>query len=119
MDEHPLLMPALGVREAVAGLTILSQRQVTPTLAAGLWSRVAGDAMDLSLLAAAAPNTRKRTSFTSNALVVGIITALDIFYAVRIQRQLLAAKRMEHPRPAALDTSAPLTEAERGVAASI
>jgi hypothetical protein len=86
------MMPALGVREAAAGITILSQRRITPTLAAGLWSRVAGDAIDLSLLAAAAPRTRKPGSFAANLLTVAAITAVDVYYAARIQRRLIMAK---------------------------
>ena len=102
IDEHPLLLPALGVREAVAGVTLLSQHQITPTLAAGLWSRVAGDVMDLSLLAAAAGHTRKPSSFAGNALVVAIITALDVYYAARVQRRLMAS-RSDAAEQAALD----------------
>lgn len=88
IDEHPHLMQALGAREAIAGVTILSQKSITPTLAAGLWSRVAGDAMDLALLATAATRTRKPVTLAANTLVVLGITALDVFYAIRVQRQL-------------------------------
>lgn len=98
IDRHPVLMPAMGVREAVAGVTILSQRRITPTLAAGLWSRVAGDALDLSLLAAAAPTTRKPKSFTTNLLTVAAITAVDVYYAARISRRLMMAKYDQRQR---------------------
>ena len=104
VDEHPLLMRSLGVREAIAGFTLLSQKKITPTLAAGLWSRVAGDAMDLSLLAAAAPHTRKPSSFASNCLAVLGITALDVYYAARVQRRLMMAK-VDVKHRAALDES--------------
>jgi hypothetical protein len=96
VDEHPLLMRALGVREAAAGAMILSQKEVTPMLAAGLWSRVAGDAMDLSLLAVAAPASCRRGRLSSNALVVLGITALDIFYALRVNRRLKNMKSEEN-----------------------
>ena len=92
MDEHPLLVPALGVREAVAGITLLSQHSITPTLAAGLWSRVAGDAMDLSLLGAAAPHTRRPGGFIANTLLVLGLTGVDVYYAVRVTRRLAMAK---------------------------
>ena len=49
-DEHALSVPALGVREATAAVTLLSRHRVRPTLA----SRVADDAMHLSPLAVAA-----------------------------------------------------------------
>ena len=104
IDEHPLLLPALGVREAIAGLTLLSQHQITPTLAAGLWSRVAGDAMDLSLLAAAAPHTRRPGGFISNTLVVLGLTVADVYYALRVTRRLALAKDDVKHR-AALDES--------------
>jgi uncharacterized membrane protein len=46
---HPVLFAALGLREITSGLGILSQRRP----AGWLWSRVAGDVMDLSLLGTA------------------------------------------------------------------
>lgn len=90
IDEHPHLLQALGAREAIAGVTILSQTAVTPTLAAGLWSRVAGDAMDIALLATAAAKTRKPVSLAANTLVVLGITALDVYLALRVQKKLVA-----------------------------
>ena len=97
IDPHPVQLPALGLREAVAGITILSQHAVTPTLAAGLWSRVAGDAMDVALLAAAAVRTRRPVALTfSTAMVLGI-TALDVCTAIRVQRTL--AERMRQTAP--------------------
>ena len=104
VDEHPLLMPALGVREAVAGVVLLSQKRITPTLAAGLWSRVAGDAMDLSLLAVAAPRTRRPGGLFANTLVVLGIAAVDVYYALRVTRRLAMAK-VDVKHLAALDES--------------
>ena len=88
LDDHATLMGALGVREAIAGATILSQHAITPTLAAGLWSRVAGDAMDLALMAKGAPNTRNKPGYTAATLMVAGITALDVYYAIKIQKQV-------------------------------
>jgi hypothetical protein len=110
IDEHPLVLPSLGVREAIAGITLLSQKKITPTLAAGLWSRVAGDVMDLSLLAAAAPHTRKRSSFASNTLAVLAITALDVYYAARIQRRLMLARYDVKHRAALDDSTSPAAQ---------
>src|SRR5215212_8278401 len=45
----PWLLPALGLREITSGVGLLTQRQAT----GWLWSRVAGDIMDLGLLATA------------------------------------------------------------------
>lgn len=88
INEHPHLMRGLGLREAAAGATILSQHQVNPTLEAGLWSRVAGDVVDLTLLAFAATQTRKPLAFLSNALTVTGITVLDICCACAVHQQL-------------------------------
>jgi len=110
IDSHPLLLPALGVREAVAGVTLLSQKKITPTLAAGLWSRVAGDAMDLSLLAAAAPTTRKPTSLAANSLIVLGITAADLYYALRISRRLAMATVDVKHRAALDDSTSPAAQ---------
>jgi hypothetical protein len=79
---HDKLLRGLGLREMAAGVGLLSQDNPTG-LAAGLWSRVAGDAMDVALLAAAAARTRRPGGLaTMTAMVLGI-TAADIVYALR------------------------------------
>ena len=88
IKDHPTLLKALGLREAAAGATILSQTTLTPLLAAGVWARVAGDAMDLGLLAAAVPSNRKPGALTASTMMVLGITALDVLCAVRVQRAL-------------------------------
>src|SRR6185503_5589222 len=81
VDDHDTLLKALGAREIASGVTILSQRQPSPTLTAGLWSRVAGDAMDLALLGAAATESRNPTGLgTAIAMVLGV-TGLDVLFA--------------------------------------
>lgn len=92
IDEQPELMHALGAREAASGAVILSQHRITPTLAAGLWSRVAGDAIDLALLGLAAPRSRRPGGLAAATLMVAGITVLDLICAVRIQRRLAIAK---------------------------
>lgn len=68
------LMRAIGVREVIAGLGIL--RSVDPS--GFLWARVAGDAMDLGLLAIAL-NTGTEPARTGLAtLAVAGVTALDV-----------------------------------------
>ena len=77
----------LGVRELASGLGILSQTR----LAAWLWTRVAGDAIDLALLAKtlrnprSSRNSRKRT-VAAIASVLGL-TALDVRSAVECSRR--------------------------------
>ena len=88
IDDHSTLLKGLAVREAAAGATLLSQNAVTPTLAAGLWSRVAGDAMDLALLGMAAAKSRNPSGVGTVSILVAGITMLDLWCAVRVQRRL-------------------------------
>ena len=84
VGDHPALMRALGVREITSGLGLLSQRGT----AAWAWSRVAGDAMDLALLGAAARSPmsdQKRIAMAATA-VVGV-AALDIYASRRLQAE--------------------------------
>ena len=75
---------AMGLREISHGLAILSKQQP----AKAVWSRVAGDALDLALLGKALTNPdndRGRTLFaTANVLAV---TALDVMCAKQLSRQ--------------------------------
>jgi len=86
--DHPLLLPMLGVREIISGVDILFEGR--PTI--GLWSRVAGDAMDLALLGAAltSDNTDRKRVSTAMAAVAGV-TALDLLGSL----QLSAAAALE------------------------
>lgn len=83
-DENSGVMRAMGLREIGHGLAILTNQQPTKAL----WSRVAGDALDLALLGKALTNRdngRGRTLFaTANVLAV---TALDIIAAKELSRQ--------------------------------
>ena len=75
------LIRLYGLREIAAGVAIFSQKNP----AAGVWSRVAGDALDLASLgaAAASPDSKKgRLAFaTANVLAV---TALDVICAKQL-----------------------------------
>ena len=78
------LMRALGAREISNGVAILSRQQPEKAL----WSRVAGDALDLALLGktmANPENSRGRALFaTANVLAV---TALDVMAARTLSQQ--------------------------------
>ena len=78
------VMRALGAREISHGIAILSRQQPEKAL----WSRVAGDALDLALLGKAMANpenSRGRTMFaTANVLAV---TALDVMAARQLSMQ--------------------------------
>jgi len=75
------LIRLYGLRELASGITIFSQEKP----AEGVWSRVAGDALDLASLGAAftSPNSNKgRLAFaTANVLAV---TALDVMCAKQL-----------------------------------
>ena len=77
-------MRLMGLREISHGVAILSNQQPEKAV----WSRVAGDALDLALLGktlANPDNDRGRTLFaTANVLAV---TALDIMCAKQLSRQ--------------------------------
>lgn len=88
VNEHPLLLRAVGVREIVSGAGILSQ----PRQDGWLWSRVAGDVMDLALLGVAAKtvnrfDARRRRRIGTAAVVVTGITLFDLMSSMRKSRQ--------------------------------
>lgn len=73
----PAVMRAMGVRELAAGAGILTRARPTNFM----WSRVAGDALDLALLGAVAAmrNRRLRTAFA--IANVAAVAAPDLFEA--------------------------------------
>lgn len=88
VDEHPTLLRAVGLREIASGAGILSQ----PRQGGWLWSRVAGDAMDLALLGVAAKTTsrfdaRRRQRIGLATAVVAGIAMIDLMSSVRESRQ--------------------------------
>jgi len=76
------VLRAMGAREILSGVGILAPRN--PTV--GLWSRVAGDAIDLGLLGVAAAKSRNRKMVAGAITAVAAISALDLMYARRLQR---------------------------------
>ncbi|MFN7140602.1 MAG: SRPBCC family protein [Limisphaerales bacterium] len=76
MKKNNTLMRAMGAREIASGVGILSQKKTTPWV----WSRVAGDAMDLALLGVsmAAPKTNRKRLIAASAAVAGV-AALDVY----------------------------------------
>jgi hypothetical protein len=80
----PGLLRAYGLRETLSGLGILtSDRPVF-----WLWSRVAGDAIDLATLGAAyaEASADDRTKIVASAAAVVGVTALDVLCAVEHSR---------------------------------
>lgn len=77
------LMRTLGMRELASGIGILSQ----PRPAGWMWSRVAGDVMDLALLGSAlnASGTQRNRTVAATAAVLGV-AALDVVCGQRLAR---------------------------------
>lgn len=80
----PNLFRILGVREIASGIGILTSGRKP---AAAMWSRVAGDAMDLSLLGAAfaSPDSEKGKLAAATIAVAGV-TALDVICSQNLSR---------------------------------
>jgi len=80
-NKHTGLIRLYGLREIAAGVTIFAQEKPTE----GVWSRVVGDALDLTSLGVAATNPEAklgRVAFaTANVLAV---TALDVMCAMQL-----------------------------------
>ncbi|HEY0320124.1 MAG TPA: SRPBCC family protein [Pyrinomonadaceae bacterium] len=87
------LIRLLGLREIAHGIAIFTQDNKTGKPAEAVWSRVAGDALDLACLGAAfaSPKTNKgRVAFaTANVLAV---TALDVLCARQLSSNNGATK---------------------------
>jgi len=76
---YPQLLRAYGIREMLAGVGILSTKDPTYWL----WSRVAGDTMDLATIAAAYRDASAgdRQRLLASAVAVAGVTALDVLCA--------------------------------------
>jgi hypothetical protein len=88
----PLVMRLIGVRELTQGTGILTRPRPTTWL----WSRVGGDALDLSLLlATAAKNRRARTAFAiANVLAVTVPDVYESRFLSRKTGPVRSAKRI-------------------------
>ena len=74
------LLRMVGLRELASGVGLLTQSQTTPWL----WSRVAGDAMDLAVLGTALrPGNAGRGRAMGALAAVAAITALDVAASLR------------------------------------
>lgn len=82
LRDRPWTLRALGVRELVSGAGILSQ----PQQPAWLWSRVAGDAVDLTLLGMALRTRRTRGRLALATGAVALVTAADVLCSRQLSR---------------------------------
>lgn len=78
LDDKTGLIRAFGIRELAAGVTTLSTEKVV-----GLWSRSAGDVLDLLLLGTAldGPRHHQRRNAKLAFAAVAAITAVDVMAA--------------------------------------
>jgi hypothetical protein len=91
------VLRSYGAREIGNGAAILAQ----PDRAQWMWSRVAGDALDLATLAGAlnASNTARGRALFAAAAVLGV-TALDVLCAQQLRREEDAGNRYSDRRAA-------------------
>src|SRR5262245_20264349 len=91
---HSDLLRLLGIREIASGVGLLAERRPAGPLAAWMWSRVGGDAMNLALLGAALKSRRRNQGkvVAATAAVAGM-TALDLICSLQLSRRAVAAKR--------------------------
>jgi len=92
LEPQPAMMRALGLREIATGIGMLS----LPGSPAGPGARVAGDAVDLAVLAMASSlrsGTRKRR-FIALLAVAGVM-ALDVYATRKLTRRHRAAARSQ------------------------
>lgn len=82
LEHHTKLLRGFGAREVASGVAILTD----PANPGWLWTRVGGDALDLSVMAGAlnSRNPERETLAWAIAAVAGV-TVLDIFCARDLQ----------------------------------
>ncbi len=86
----PALVQAFGAREVAAGLMVLNK----PDTALPVWGRVAGDAMDIAVLASSlGRRNRQRNGAAGALLFVLAATALDIAVATALTRREQTARQ--------------------------
>jgi uncharacterized membrane protein len=91
LDDTPgtrALARGVGVRELAAGAGILAQGRPV----AGLWSRVAGDAMDLALLVTGLRGRSDARRLGIATAAVAGIAAVDVLAASRVTRRMTPTK---------------------------
>ena len=101
MGEHAGLLRFIGARELASGAGLLTQQERSPWL----WSRVAGDAMDLALL-----GTALRPSNPGRGRAIGAIAAVAAIAAIDVAASLRETRRERSQPLAGLRAGEPLIE---------
>lgn len=80
------ILRSMGLREIASGVGILSHGEPPP---AAVWSRVAGDAMDLGLLGVAYGTARRKARPRLKAAMIAVVgvTLLDVLCSRRLSRE--------------------------------
>jgi hypothetical protein len=84
LDEAPShrgILQALGLREILHGVGLLTAGDDRRKIQAGLWARVAGDLLDGALLGLAATKTRRPSGFAAVAAMVLPVVIADMVFA--------------------------------------
>ena len=102
--ENDGLIQLFGIREIASGVAIFMQGDQP---AEALWSRVAGDAMDLTSLgiAMASPESQKARVVFAAANVLAV-TALDVLCAQQFTRNSVASRNMQTRKSLIIDQPA-------------
>ncbi len=84
VDNKPGVFRMMGLREIGHGIAILSQEQPAP----GVWSRVAGDILDLALLGTQldSDNPEREKTLAATMSVLGV-TAVDLYTARSLSKE--------------------------------
>lgn len=83
LSNHSSALRLAGARELASGIGILTQRDPT----AWIWSRVAGDLMDLGLLVSELRSDRANRARVQGALAAVLgVTALDVYCGLALSR---------------------------------
>lgn len=82
VGDHPALMRTFGMREIIHGVGVLAPDRKAP----GVWARVAGDALDLAVLALAIRQSRRRSRVAAAIGMVAAVALADFLTARRLQQ---------------------------------
>ena len=94
--EHDALLRTFGARELLAGVNLL----MAPAVATNVWNRVAGDAMDIAALGAAARKDPARPAVWGALAFVAGATLLDVMTAIGLDKETGKTLPTHPPLPA-------------------
>jgi len=99
LGQSPGLVRAFGAREVASGTAILA----FPDMAVPVWTRVAGDVLDLAVLIGALRSGRQREAALLALVAVAGVTVVDVITATALTQRhnrALATARRTRVKPA-------------------